>query len=112
MGPNFFRLGRQTLVSALFRTPRDLLRGRSVTNAGGLLVHVDDKFHANFLVWRWGRRRDAEEMCPASMSLHATVRNVRRDFSSEIGSSGRIRTYNPPVNSVTQVFGLAGSLCR
>jgi hypothetical protein len=31
------------------------------------------------------------------------------EFPEGIGSSGRIRTYNPPVNSVTQVFGLAGS---
>jgi hypothetical protein len=30
----------------------------------------------------------------------------------KIGSSGWIRTSNPPVNSVTQVFGLAGSSCR
>jgi hypothetical protein len=29
-----------------------------------------------------------------------------------VGSSGRIRTYNPPVNSVTQVVGFAGSSCR
>ena len=34
------------------------------------------------------------------------------DFVKENGSSGRIRTYNPPVNSVRQVFGLAGSSCR
>jgi hypothetical protein len=30
----------------------------------------------------------------------------------ESGSSGWIRTSNPPVNSVTQVAGLAGSSCR
>jgi hypothetical protein len=30
----------------------------------------------------------------------------------KIGSSGWIRTSNPPVNSVTQVIGLAGSSCR
>jgi integrase len=34
------------------------------------------------------------------------------DFVKEVGSSGWIRTSNPPVNSVTQVFGLAGSSCR
>jgi hypothetical protein len=28
------------------------------------------------------------------------------------GSSGWIRTSNPPVNSVIQVFGLGGSSCR
>ena len=30
----------------------------------------------------------------------------------EISSSGWIRTSNPPVNSVMQVVGLAGSSCR
>jgi integrase len=33
-------------------------------------------------------------------------------FLKEIGSSGWIRTSNPPVNSVTQVVGLVGSSCR
>jgi hypothetical protein len=30
----------------------------------------------------------------------------------KIGSSGWIRTNNPPVNSVMQVLGLAGSSCQ
>jgi hypothetical protein len=34
------------------------------------------------------------------------------NFPRKVGSSGWIRTSNPPVNSVTQVFGLAGSSCR
>jgi integrase len=34
------------------------------------------------------------------------------DFVKKFGSSGRIRTYNPPVNSVMQMVGLAGSSCR
>jgi hypothetical protein len=33
------------------------------------------------------------------------------DFVKEIGSSGRIRTYNPPVNRLMQVVGLAGASC-
>jgi hypothetical protein len=36
----------------------------------------------------------------------------RPQVIERIGSSGRIRTYNPPVNSVEQVIGLAGSSCR
>ena len=32
-------------------------------------------------------------------------------FPKENGSSGWIRTSNPPVNRLTQVFGLAGSSC-
>ena len=34
------------------------------------------------------------------------------EFVRKVGSSGWIRTSNPPVNSVTQVVGLAGSSCR
>jgi hypothetical protein len=36
----------------------------------------------------------------------------RPQVVERIGSSGWIRTTNPPVNSVTQVVGLAGSSCR
>jgi hypothetical protein len=47
-----------------------------------------------------------------SMAQNAVLDEDAIEFVKENGSSGRIRTYNPPVNSVTQVFGLAGSSCR
>ncbi len=52
----------------------------------------------------------------AKKGQHAAKRDRRPakvvEFPKGIGSSGWIRTSNPPVNSVTQVFGLAGSSCR
>jgi len=36
----------------------------------------------------------------------------RRQLIEKIGSSGWIRSSNPPVNSVMQGVGLAGSSCR
>ena len=54
---------------------------------------------------------------PQRVMSHGTSQNARRGgrvlrFAKGNGSSGWIRTSNPPVNSVTQVFGLAGSSCR
>jgi hypothetical protein len=46
-------------------------------------------------------------MCP-----EWTVTHVTGIYLERIGSSGWIRTSNPPVNSVMQVVGLAGSSCR
>jgi len=46
--------------------------------------------------------------------LALTRKNKHRvtEMVEKIGSSGWIRTSNPPVNSKMQVFGLAGSSCR
>jgi hypothetical protein len=54
---------------------------------------------------------------PHRVMSHGTSQNARRGgrvltFVREIGSSGWIRTSNPPVNSITQVVGLVGSSCR
>jgi len=54
------------------------------------------------------RAADATDAVP---SLRQIVPNLSRR-SRKVGFSGWTRTNNPPVNSVTQVFGLAGSSCR
>jgi hypothetical protein len=47
--------------------------------------------------------------CGNSILRFGRIRKLLIRLALEAGSSGRIRTYNPPVNSVTQVFGFAGS---
>jgi hypothetical protein len=46
------------------------------------------------------------------MSQNADPKGRVIVFPKKSGSSGWTRTSNPPVNSVTQVVGLAGSRCR
>ena len=45
-------------------------------------------------------------------SQHVSSRHKVIEFPKKSGSSGWTRTSNPPVNSLTQVFGLVGSSCR
>ena len=60
----------------------------------------------------WTPKKNPHEM--GSKKGNVTRRRKMRcsQVIENIGSSGRIRTYNPPVNGVTQVVGLAGSSCR
>jgi hypothetical protein len=54
---------------------------------------------------------DRGTLCPTTLTLRRST-SSSVPMKLEIGPSGWTRTSNPPVNSVMQVFGLAGSSCR
>jgi hypothetical protein len=57
-------------------------------------------------------RESIPGLCPLWMRLSASRLGLQCKTILGNGSSAWIRTRNPPVNSVTQVLGLAGSSCR